>query len=178
MRKIAQYTNTIGAILGFLIMLISSCQKLSASDVERNIQSNIKTVTETSTETHGNSAATQQQVSIVRPAEGSRVCMRTSVSGSVSDPSLQVYVLIHPMATNRFWVQPIPNMNPDGTWEAYCYFGESDRGIGEPFEIIVVASRNRNLFREGDTLPSPLQDNTQILLKSKLIRVTRAPCLH
>lgn len=174
MRKIAQYT--IGAILSFLIILISSCQKPSASDVERNIQSN--TSTQSTTETRGNGTAAQQQVSIVSPAEGSRVCVRTAVSGSVSDSSLQVYVLIHPMATNRFWVQPIPNMNPDGRWESYCYFGESNRGIGEPFEIIAVTSRNRNLFREGDTLPSPLQDNAEILLKSKLIRVTRDPCLH
>jgi len=177
MVKMAQ-NSIFRAALVFLIMLISSCQKPSATDVKRNVSTDNKNLTQSSAETHIDCRTIQQPISITSPAEESHVCMRTIVRGCISDSSLQVFVLIHPMATAKFWVQPIQNMGTDGSWEAYCYFGESNQGIGEPFEIIAVASRNRNLFREGDTLPSPLQDNPQILLKSKPIRVTRDPCLH
>jgi len=115
---------------------------------------------------------------IIEPLDGSEVCWRNMVRGTVSDPSLQVFVGIHPMATNKFWIQPIPNMSSDGRWQAYCYFGEPNMGIGEPFEIIAIASRNRRLYKEGDTLPSPLPDNPQILVRSPPVTVTRESCLR
>jgi hypothetical protein len=52
------------------------------------------------------------------------------VEGTISDPKLQVYVAIHPMATDKFWIQPIPNMSSDGKWKSYCYFGEPNIGKG------------------------------------------------
>lgn len=166
-------------IIGFLILLlISSCQKPASTDMEKNVNANNKNVTQTVPETHADCQTTPQPISIASPAAGRHVCMRTMVSGCVSDATLQVFVLIHPMATNKFWVQPIPNMGADGSWEAYCYFGEQTQGVGEPFEIIAVASRHRNLFREGDTLLSPLQDNPQILFRSITVKVTRDLCLQ
>ena len=165
--------------IGFLILLlISSCQKPSSTDVERNVPTNKDNVIRQSSEIHVDCQTIHQPININSPADGSHVCMRTIVRGCVSDPSLQVFVLIHPMATNKFWVQPIPNMGTDGSWEAYCYFGESNQGIGEPFEIIAVASKNKKLFKEGDILPSPLPDNPQILAKSRTVILTRDPCLH
>jgi len=117
------------------------------------------------------------KLAIMEPQNDARVCWRNMVRGTVSDPKLQVFVAIHPMATDKFWIQPIPNMRSDGRWEAYCYFGEPNIGIGEPFEIIAIASRNRNLFREGDTLASPFPDNLQILIRSNPVTVKRSPCL-
>jgi len=177
MVKMAQ--NSIFRVtLGFLIILILSCQKPTTTDVEKNVQTDKKNITQPSAETHVVSQTTQQPISIISPAEGSHVCMRTLVSGSISDSSLQVFVLIHPMATGKFWIQPIPTVSSDGKWKAYCYFGEPNIGIGEPFEIVAVASKNKKLFKEGDTLPSPLPDNPQILIRSDPITVIRAKCLN
>lgn len=177
MKKMAK--NSIFRVtLGFLIILLLSCQKPSSTDIEKVVHTDTKNATQPSAETHADRQTTQQPINIISPVGGSRVCWRTMVRGTISNPNLQVFVLVHPMATDKFWVQPIPNMHPDGKWEAYCYFGEPNQGIGEPFEIIAVASRNRNLFREGNTLPSPLPDNPRILVKSRPVVVTRDPCLH
>lgn len=81
------------------------------------------------------------------------------------------------MATDKFWIQPIPTISSDGKWRSYCYFGEPNIGIGEPFEIIAITSRNKKLFKEGDTLPSPLPGNPQILIRSNPVTVTRIKCL-
>lgn len=115
-------------------------------------------------------------INITEPQNTDRVCWRDWVRGTISDPNLQVFVLIHPVATNRFWVQPIPDRGSQ--WRSYCYFGEPDRGIEEQFEIIAVASGNKTLFKEGDTLPSPLPDNPQILVRSRPVLVTRDTCLQ
>lgn len=124
-----------------------------------------------------NSYGQNLTLSITEPRDNDRVCWKHMVRGNVSNLSLQVFVLIHPMATNKFWVEPIPNMSGND-WAAYCYFGEPKIGIGEPFEIIAVASQNRELFREGDTLPSPLPNNSQIQVRSKPVIVIRDPCLY
>lgn len=126
----------------------------------------------------GNVYSQRLSIIITEPKDGKEVCWRSMVKGTISDPNLQVFVAIHPMATDRFWIQPIPNMRSDGRWEAYCYFGEPNVGIGEPFEIIAIASRNRNLFKEGTILPSPLPDNHEILVGSNPVTVKRSPCLH
>lgn len=116
-------------------------------------------------------------LSIDEPKDSEKVCWRSIVKGTVQDPKLQVFVAIHPMATAKFWIQPIPNMSTDGKWKTYCYFGEPRIGIGEPFEIIALATKNKKLFREGDTLPSPLQNNPEILISSNPIMVIRDKCL-
>lgn len=177
MVKMAQ--NSIFRVtLSFLIVLLLSCQKPTTTDVEKNVQTDKKNITQPSAETQADNQTTQQPISIISPAEGGHVCWRTMVTGSISNPNLQVFILIHPMATNKFWIEPIPNMRSDGRWEAYCYFGEQNQGIKEPFEIIAVTSKNKNLFKEGDILPSPLQDNPQIITRSKPIKVIRDPCLQ
>lgn len=114
------------------------------------------------------------KLNIVEPKDEAQVSWRSIVKGTISNPELQVFVAIHPMATDKFWIQPIPNMSADGQWKAYCYFGEPNIGIGEPFEIIAITSKNKDLFREGQTLPSPLPNNTQIIVRSNPVMVTRA----
>lgn len=117
------------------------------------------------------------KLTIVKPKNDSEVCWRTMVEGTITAPKLQVYVAIHPMATDKFWISPIPTTSSDGRWKSYCYFGEPNIGIEEPFEIIAIASKNKKLFKEGDTLPSPLSDNPQILIRSNPVTVIRAKCL-
>ncbi len=144
-------------------LVFSSCQNPSATDTGEKVQYVV-------------SQTAQQTISITSPTDGSRVCQRTMVRGSVSDFELQVFVLIHPMATDIFWVQPVPNMRQDGRWDVYSYFGEPSQGIGKPFEIIAIASRNKKLFKEKDILLSPLSNNPQIIFRSNPVIVTRDHC--
>ncbi len=68
----------------------------------------------------------QQQtltVTITQPQADATVEQRDTVAGSVSDPKAQVWVVIHPIGTNTFWVQPPVTLNPDGTWSVRTYFG-------------------------------------------------------
>lgn len=117
-------------------------------------------------------------LTIGQPRQNSNVCQRAIVSGTVSDPRLQVFIAIHPMAANRFWIQPVPNVASNGRWQSYCYFGKPGTPVGQPFEIIAFASNNRNLFTEGNTLPSPFPNNAQILIRTNPVIVTRANCLQ
>ena len=116
-------------------------------------------------------------LSITKPHNGERVCWRTLIQGKVSDPQLQVFIAIHSMATNKFWIQPIPSVASDGSYSTYGYFGTFDEGIREPFEIIAIATNNKKLFKEGDTLPSPLPAIPEILVRSKPVIVIRDNCL-
>lgn len=113
------------------------------------------------------------KLNIAEPKDDAHVGWKAIVKGTISNPELQVFVAVHPMATDKFWIQPIPNISADGQWKAYCYFGEPSIGIGEPFEIIVVASKNKDLFKEGHSLPSPLPNNPQIIGRSNPVTVIR-----
>lgn len=97
----------------------------------------------------------EQDVSIIisEPQSGQKVSLREWVRGKISDTSYELYVLIHPVATDNWWVQPLPNVRSGGNWEAYCFFGEETAGIGESFEIIAIGTRARNMFRRGQRLP-------------------------
>lgn len=112
-------------------------------------------------------------ITIDVPKSEENVKLKTLVKGKVSNKSLKVFVAIHPMATNKFFIQPIPTISSDGSWQAFCYFGESKKGIGEPFEIIALSSKDINLLKEGDTLPSPLPDMENILCSSEAVIVIR-----
>lgn len=118
------------------------------------------------------------KLTIIEPKNDSRVCWRTMVQGTISNTKLQVFVAIHPLTTKKFWIQPIPTVSSDRKWRTYCYFGEPNIGIGEPFEIIALASENKKLYKEGDTMSSPLPDNPEIQVLSKSVIVIRDPCLR
>ena len=107
---------------------------------------------------------------IMSPAEEASVRMTELVRGTVSDPKLNVYILIHPLTTNLWWVQNIPAVGPDGRWQALCYFGTENLGIGEPYEIIAIASSKRGLYKPGDTL----KEVPSKLLRSKIVTVKRS----
>lgn len=110
------------------------------------------------------------KLEITSSAEGATVTMTELVRGTVSDPKLNVYVLIHPLTTNLWWVQNIPTVGPDGKWQSFCYFGTENLGIGEPYEIIAVATFKKKLYKPGDTLEIVPLD----LLRSRIVTVRRA----
>ncbi len=109
------------------------------------------------------------KIEITSPAEGATVTMTELVRGTVSDPKLNVYILIHPLVTNLWWVQNIPTVGPDGRWQSLCYFGTENNGIGEPFEIIAIATTKQELYKPGDTLKTVPSD----ILRSTIVTVQR-----
>ena len=111
------------------------------------------------------------KMEITDPPDGEKVGMTYIVKGEVSDPTYQVYVLVHPLMTDTWWVQTIPEVSPDGTWRTRCYFGTETAGIGEPFEIIALAATEKNLLHSGQTIPVGRLPETAI--KSRIIQVER-----
>lgn len=94
-----------------------------------------------------------QMVEILSPRTDSQVEITVLVKGKVSDPKLHVYLFVHPLLTNLWWVQPIPSPpNKDGSWASIAYFGEAEKGVGEYFEILAIAAPERALFREWEQL--------------------------
>lgn len=118
--------------------------------------------------------AQRSSVEIREPKSQAKVCQQQAVRGSVSSRDLQVYVLVHPVATANYWVQALPE--PAENWQIYAYFGEPSKGLGESFEILAVASPKKALFKRGDMLPFPLGDHPEIVARSKIATVVREDC--
>lgn len=93
-------------------------------------------------------------VEIFSPRPDTQVGPSELVKGRVSEPGLFVYVLVHPLLGQSWWVQRLPTPpNRDGSWQSIAYFGtDTGKGIGEHFEVVVIAARNRTLLTEGQTI--------------------------
>lgn len=108
------------------------------------------------------------KVQIESPQQNAEVGLTEIVKGKVSNPKVKVYVLVHPLLTNLWWVQRIPSPpNQDGSWQTLCYFGTETEGIGESFEIAAIVTRNR--LEEGQTLTELPKD----VVRSDIITVRR-----
>ncbi|TSA12601.1 MAG: hypothetical protein D4R73_02155 [Deltaproteobacteria bacterium] len=142
-----------------LITLRCSSEERESSRQQQEIAGTLK-----------NSEQDAPKLEIISPNEGATVAMTELVRGTVSTPKLNVYVLIHPLTTNLWWVQNIPTVGPDGKWQSFCYFGAEKLGIGEPYEIIAVATSKKGVYKPGDTLEIVPSD----LLRSRIITVRRA----
>jgi hypothetical protein len=109
----------------------------------------------------------KSEIQIFNPKNNSAVEAKELVSGKTTNPELKVYVLIHPLLTNLWWVQRIPSPpNLDGTWRTLCYFGTPNMGIGEYFEIAAISTemhlQEGMVFKE---LPSAIARSDIILVK-------------
>lgn len=118
------------------------------------------------------------QLRIVTPSDGDDVGLSTLVQGEVAPISSDVYVLVHPLSTDRWWVQNLPFVQNDGRWQVRVYTGTETEGIGELYEILAVATNENRLIRilRGD-YPIPGQQLEAIppyLAKSNLIVVRRS----
>jgi hypothetical protein len=88
-------------------------------------------------------------LSITSPHDGEVVDRRPVVSGRVSTPSVSVWVIVHPMESSSYWVQPPTSMHADGVWGVQIYIG-SQKALddGKQFELMAVANPKLNL-QEG-----------------------------
>lgn len=85
---------------------------------------------------------------INEPLNGDRVTSRQMVKGTVSNPTAEVWVVIHPMEVAEYWVQPRLTVREDGTWKVSAYVGREGMDSGKDFEIMAVANP-RNPLSEG-----------------------------
>ncbi len=85
-------------------------------------------------------AADNLIVSISSPRDGAGVDYRQEVSGKVSDPNADVWLVIHPVETSDFWVQPPVTVKENGSWKVVVYFGEAGRHVGKKFEVRAFAN--------------------------------------
>ncbi len=118
----------------------------------------------------GTTIATSEsvQVRIEQPQQDSEVGQHEIVRGKVSDTNARVYVLVHPMMTNLWWVQRLPSPpNQDGSWQTLCYFGTETEGKNEYFEVIAIVT-HKNL-KEGQILKELPSD----AIRSDIIMVKR-----
>jgi len=91
------------------------------------------------------------QIQIESPKQNAEVAMQDTVRGKVSEPRVPTYVLIHPLATNQWFVQRKPSpANQDGTWRTTCFFGTETQGINEEFEVLALATTEK--LKEGQVL--------------------------
>ena len=107
-------------------------------------------------------------IQITNPQQDEEVGHQELVRGTISAHDVQVYVLVHPMATNLWWVQRLPSsINKDGSWQTLCYFGTKNQGIGEYFEVIAIVTAEE--LEEGQTLKALPADS----VRSDMVTVKR-----
>jgi len=96
--------------------------------------------------------APKPMLSITAPDDKAHVSDRPIVEGTVADPTVKVWVVVHPMEVSDYWVQPGIIVRKDGTWRVMLYIGRPGKiDVGKRFEIMAVANPTVNLS-EGKIL--------------------------
>lgn len=116
------------------------------------------------------SALAQEAIQIISPKNGDDVGNRLAVLVRAKDVSASVWVIVHPIGTDGYWVQPPPDRTDKGQWDFLIHIGRSGPiDAGKSFEIVAVANP-KNGLKEGDQLKSWPQAQA----RSNLVRVRRA----
>lgn len=99
----------------------------------------------------GIASAAGIDVKIKSPADGDKVGERPIVSGVVSDPRAKVWVVVHPMEADEFWVQPEVTIRDGGAWSVQIYIGRPGNiDVGKRFEVRAGANPKKPI-KEGQT---------------------------
>ncbi len=94
----------------------------------------------------------QFKIEIKTPPNNSKVLERPIVEGVVVDSLSDVWVVVHPLETSDYWVQPNVSIKKDGTWKVQIYIGRPGaQDINKHFEIMAIANPASKL-KEGDIL--------------------------
>ncbi|MEW6571971.1 MAG: hypothetical protein AB1390_12535 [Nitrospirota bacterium] len=114
-------------------------------------------------------AAQNEYIAIKSPSDGASVPERPIVEGKVKNNSAQVWVIVHPMETSDYWVQPSVTVRKEGRWRVQVYIGRPGNiDVGKHFEIMAVAIPEETL-REGKVLETWPKAQSQ----SEVIEVIR-----
>ena len=90
-------------------------------------------------------------IGITAPKNNSDISQMELVRGTTSSNNLNVYILVHPMLTNLWYIQNQPSgISKKGEWQSLCYFGEKQKGVGEYFEVMAILTKSK--LRAGSSL--------------------------
>lgn len=91
-------------------------------------------------------------LTILHPRNGDIVPHRPFIEGTVKDLHAEVWLIVHPLGSSNYWIQPKAKISRDGTWRAQIYIGRSgSEDVGAYYEVCAVANPRNNL-NEGDVL--------------------------
>jgi hypothetical protein len=91
------------------------------------------------------SSKSDVQVRIDFPKDGAGVGQRPSIKGSISKRDATVWLIVHPMETGAYWVQP-PISVSGGTWQADPYIGRpGNLDLGKKFELMAIANAREEI---------------------------------
>jgi hypothetical protein len=77
---------------------------------------------------------------ITDPQDSTRVPYRPYVLGTISDTTIRsLYLVVHPLPTREYWVQPPCGLRADGAWMGQPYIGLENTPANVGFEIRAVA---------------------------------------
>ena len=109
------------------------------------------------------------KISLSSPKNNAKVWMRPKVKGTVTDTKANVIVVVHPIETSDYWVQPSASVTSNGSWSTSIYIGrEGSVDVGKGFEIMAFANP-KGTYSEGDVL----SDWPKSKARSEKINVTR-----
>ena len=76
-------------------------------------------------------------------------------SGLIENPSMNLYVLVHPHPTDKWWVQNLPSVFSDGSWQTTIYFGTETQGIGDDYTVCaIITTEDLKVAETLSSLPS------------------------
>jgi hypothetical protein len=118
----------------------------------------------------------QFQITVDVPKDKSTVCTRPSVQGSIAeeiakDVRGQVWIVVHPLEINDYFVQVPASVGGNHQWKALPYFGRPTLDAGKSFEFKAFAGPTQPLRKE-----MKLDDWPDAKWSSDLVAVTRGNC--
>ena len=115
----------------------------------------------------------EKQLRILTPLDNAQVPIRPLVEGSITNPKStdEVWVVVHPIETSDFWIQPKVTIREKGRWSVAIYIGRPGSiDVGKSFEIMAVANpKTSEQLKEGQVL----RDWLPAEAKSEVIKLTR-----
>jgi hypothetical protein len=97
-------------------------------------------------------AKSQPSIAITSHKADQKVTVNPIVKGKVFNSNAAVWIIVHPMETEGYWVQPKATVSGNGEWYSLIYVGRPGKeDAGKFFEIRAVANPKKPLAR-GDVL--------------------------
>jgi len=113
--------------------------------------------------------AEEIKLRITAPLDRAEVPERPFVEGTITDPNVKLWVVVHPVGVSDYWVQPNVTIKEDGTWKVKIYIGRPGAvDLDKQFEILAVTDPEI-VLTEGKVL----DDWPNARCKSQVIEVRR-----
>jgi hypothetical protein len=104
----------------------------------------------------------------LRTDSGENFSQQNKARSELDRRGLELVAVVHPLATDAWWVQPPVKVDGGGSFRSLIYIGEQELGKGEEFEIAAILFP-RGSFKEG----LRLRDIPMTYGSSSIIKVRR-----